>query len=194
MRIYYPVVLLILMVGISGCGLAEREKRLKDHEARLLQKEQELLAKEQLLLQKETSLNALEQTLDSNKKIWDTVGVYEPALVGDWAVTMTCTETSCEGSAIGDKKTERWVIFYENASVKVNAYSGKNLTRTYLGLYKNNQLSLKVPDDTQGTVISVQMRPATDKQNKFIGKREIQQPNCKIVYELDVTKKLTGKN
>ena len=160
----------------------------------MLQKEQELRIKEQELLQKEALLDDLEETLDSSKRVWDTVGVYDPAIVGEWTVNMTCSETTCDGSAIGDKKTEKWIISYENAAVKISAYSGKNLTRTYTGLYKDNQISAKELNNAQGTNITVQMRAATDKQNKFIGKREIQQANCKIVYELDVTKKLTGKN
>lgn len=194
MKICYSIILFILITGFSGCGFAERERKIKEQETGLAQREQALLIKEQDLIQKEAALHALAQALDSNKKAWDTVGVYDEAIVGEWNVTMTCVETSCDGSAIGDKKVEKWVFSYENMSLKVSAYSGKNFTRTYIGWYKNNILSLRVPDNPEGTSITVQLRPATDKQNKFIGRREIQQPNCKIVYELDASRKAAGKN
>jgi hypothetical protein len=55
---------------------------------------------------------------------------------------MTCTETTCPGSAIGDTKTETWDISYQNNVLLAKANVGDKLTRVYTGTYDGTNLVL----------------------------------------------------
>ena len=127
---------------------------------------------------------------DSLQKQADTVGTYNPNLEGNWSITMQCIETSCEGSAIGDTKTEQWNIAYQNNKVVVNATSNKKLIRTYTGIFKENTLELTAqqPLDTE-THMDVMLTPHPTTANLMEGRRVINQGGkCKIVYSLKAEK------
>lgn len=173
----YCLFLVLLSLFIQGCGVSEREKNIKKAQQELARKEQDLLNWEQQLKIKE---RALEQAIDSARR--DSTAVYHPAISGKWNVKMTCTETSCEGSALGDTKTEQWLISYKKNTIVVKAYAGVVLTRVYIGAFEGE--TLKVLDENPSTdaVISALLRFKTD--NRMEGQREIQQKNCKIVYSL----------
>jgi len=180
--------------AISSCGIKEREERITQRETDLFQREQTVKLKEEELLKREENLKLAQLQLDSNKRSWDSVGVYNETLPGEWNVIMNCMETSCEGSAIGDSKTEQWQIGYENNQVVAKAYSRKKLVRVYRGIFNNNMLSLKEQENTTETQISVTLSPDEKDVNKMKGSRVISQPTCRIVYTLDVTRAGTAKN
>lgn len=183
-----PVSLLLLMmiVFLQSCGLNEREKKLKQQQEEIVLKEQQLAAWEQQLKLKEQKLETEKVSLDSAKKQIDSVAVYNPALTGKWSVKMSCTETSCEGSAIGDTKTEQWYISYDQNVVTVRAYSGPVLIRVYVGTYKNN--SLKIVDEKQTAGVSIGATLNFLSEGRMDGIREIRQKDCKIVYVLNARK------
>lgn len=154
------------------------------------QKERDLSERESQLKLREQELLIREGVIDSLNGQSDTIGTYEPLLAGNWTVTMECIETSCEGSAIGDKKTEHWRISYRNKRVIAQAFDNNKVIRTYSGLFKDNTLSLialKTPDPE--THINVVLIPHPDKANLMEGQRVINQGGkCRIVYQLKAEK------
>lgn len=182
------IFLLIMIVFFQSCGLNEREKKMKQQEEAIVMKEQELAAWEQRLRAKELELDLEQNSLDSVKKQIDSVPVYNAAIIGKWNVKMSCTETNCDGSAIGDTKNEQWYISYDENDNKilVKAYSGPVLIRTYVGTYKNN--ALKIVDEKQNpdALIGATLNFIND--TRMDGVREIKQTTCKIVYELNARK------
>ena len=185
---YYFILAFILMA--SACGESDNEKSLKDRKKKVEAREQQLLAWEQQLKLKEQSLTMLEKRLDSLKGPADTVGIYKPELVGNWAVTMQCIETSCEGSAIGDTKTEQWNISYQDNHVVAKVIADKKVIRTYTGYFKENSLELsarQVPETD--THMDVTFTPHPTTEGLMEGRRVINQGGkCKIVYAIKAEK------
>ncbi len=180
------IFLFILIVFIQSCGLNEREKNIKKLQLEIAQKEQSLLAWEQRLKLKEQDLDHAKQSLDSAKMQTDSGSLYNPAINGKWIVKMSCIETSCEGSALGDTKTEQWDISYNQNTVIVKAYSGPVLIRVYTGKYKDNQL--KIVDERPNIDVSFKAALNFISAAKMDGTREIIQKDCKIVYALTAEK------
>lgn len=163
-----------------GAGQRELEEKLAEKD------QQMLLLKEQLRL-KQDSLQMLKKEADSAKLQNDTLALYEPELIGDWAVSMLCTETTCEGSAIGDVKNEHWIISYEGRTVVAKAMTAGKVTRVYRGLYKSNQIELKSPENVGNTVISVTLQKKNG--NIIEGIREIiRGQECRIIYSVRLEK------
>lgn len=182
------IFLLIMIVFLQSCGLNEREKKLKQQQEAVIMKEQELAAWEQRLRAKELELDIEQNSLDSVKKQIDSVPVYNAAIIGKWNVKMSCIETSCDGSAIGDTKNEQWHISYDNHENKilVRAYSGPVLIRVYVGTYKNN--ALKIVDEKPNPEAMIGATLNFINEGRMDGIREIKQTACKIVYELNARK------
>ncbi|TCC97424.1 hypothetical protein [Pedobacter psychroterrae] len=180
------IILFIFIVFLQSCGLNEREKNLQILQKEIAQKEQGLLAWEQRLKLKEEALEHARQSLDSAKMQADSASVYDPAIVGKWIVKMSCIETTCDGSALGDTKTEQWDISYNQKSIVVKAYSGPVLIRVYVGNYRDNQL--KVLDERPNVDVSFKAALNFINEKRMDGTREILQANCKIVYALTAEK------
>lgn len=179
---------LLVALCISGCGFAEREKALQMKETKLAQKEQELLLKENALLLKEDSFKR-RKVNDTARQ--DTAILYNPVITGQWKVQMTCTETTCNGSAVGDTKSEIWDISYKSNSVIAAVTSAKQLVRIYTGTYSNNLLELTdevdLSSSSPATKISVRLTLLSD--NAMEGQREIiRSGDCKIVYAVQLNK------
>jgi len=183
----------LLLIGLAGCSVRQREKELEARTNQLNQKEQELLLKEKTLALKEESLKSLEARLDSSthqKSLPDSLGTYNSSLIGLWIVNMQCIETNCEGSAVGDTKSEQWQISYvDSSSLIVKAMAGNKLVRVYSGKFIGNVLQLSTEQQEastgQTTRISVRLMPVNDKQ--MDGKREILRGNdCRILYSLSL--------
>ena len=181
-----PIILFVLIIFLQSCGLNEREKNLQKLQKETAQKEQGLLAWEQRLKLKEEALDLARLSLDSAKMLADSASVYDPAIVGKWTVKMSCIETTCDGSALGDTKTEQWDISYNQNSIVVKAYSGPVLIRVYVGKYRDNQL--KVLDERPNVDVSFKAALNFINEKRMDGTREILQANCKIVYALTAEK------
>jgi hypothetical protein len=176
---------------LSACGFREREEALQKREAELNQKEQMLLLKEKTLQIKETNLHLKEKRIDSTLHE-DSIIVNNPALVGQWDVTMNCIETTCPGSAIGDSKKEQWFIQNQGGYILAKAMKGNQLLRVYTGSYANNNLELfdstTVNANDPTTRITVRLQPASS--TTMEGEREIiREGDCKITYDLQLVKK-----
>lgn len=180
------ILYLILIVVLQSCGLNDREKKLKQRQEEIVLKEQQLMVWEQQLKLKEQELETEKVSLDSVKKQIDSTGVYNPAISGKWNVKMSCTETSCDGSAIGDTKTEQWHITYNQNTVTVRAYSGPVLIRVYVGTYRNN--TLKIVDEKPNADAQIGATLNFINEGRMDGIREIRQKDCKIVYVLNARK------
>lgn len=182
---YYVFIIISLLLA---CGGADDQKSVELREKEVEQKEEILKLWEEQLKSKELGLINRERQIDSLNQS-DTLGVVSPKLVGVWKVTMQCIETTCEGSAIGDTKTEQWDISYQNTKVVVSAVSNQKMIRFYTGLLKNNTLKLTAqssPDETQMDVV-LTPHPTVDKLME--GQRVItQRGKCKIVYAIKASK------
>jgi len=187
---WFSLFLIALFFCTPGCELKQREAELEKREAALNQKEQELIVKEKTLQIKEQELLQREQKMDSTLKA-DTIHQYNPALTGTWQVKMTCTETTCPGSAIGDVKTEQWNISYQASTVVARAMASDKLVRIYTGSFNGSTVELvedktsTVSDTTTKMVVQLRFIDATSME----GQREIIRNNeCKIVYALQLEK------
>ena len=180
----------------SGCDTRKRELELERRQAALDQREQQLLLRERTLQLQEEEWQKKKNQLDSisfldSIPLVDTSYVVDPTLAGAWAVKMTCRETSCQGSAVGDTKTEHWDIRYQGNHVVAKAMEGNRLARVYSGQYNGNVLELIEHRDTSSLVYDIRMvvRLRLLNARTMEGQREIIRENdCKIVYALRMDK------
>ena len=184
-------VLLFLLFFLGGCGLQEREEALQIRETELAQREALLYQREQALAAREAEITRQTQLADSLAQ--DTLLRFEPRLIGRWNTRMTCTETTCPGSAIGDTKTEIWEFSYEGNRLLVHAIVKDRVVRIYSGQNTVNGIQLVeevMPTDGTPTRITVKLSLKDD--NTLEGQREIlREDDCRIVYALQL-KKQTG--
>ena len=183
----------ILFIGLLlACNSREREQALQVKEDSLNQREQQLLLKEKTLEIREADLLRKEKQLDSTYRI-DSSGFYNPALIGNWTVKMTCTETSCAGSAVGDVNNQEWNFSYQGNTVIAKVMEGNQLVRTYTGTYKSNAIEMTDASQTTAGQPSVKMlvRLRIINATTMDGQREIlRENNCKIIYALELQKKV----
>jgi hypothetical protein len=182
------IVLFSFIVG--GCDYREREAQLKQKETALNEKEQQLILKEKSLELREQDLLKREQALDSTLRK-DTTHKIDSALIGNWGVEMICTEATCPGSAVGDKKIETWQISYTGTDLIAKAFVNNQLARTYSGFYTGNTVELtQNRNATDGKaeasmIVRLTIRDATHLE----GQREIVRENqCKVIYALQMEK------
>ena len=174
----------------ASCDFREREQALQKREAAVYEKEQQLLVREKTVALKEAELLQKIKGTDSTHTT-DTTHTINTALTGNWRVKMTCTETSCTGSAIGDIRNERWGLEYQGNLLVAKATADEKLIRVYSGFYTGNTIELA--EDRNSTVapssakMVVRLR-LVDSTN-LEGEREIvRDNNCKIVYAMQMEK------
>ncbi|WP_256014020.1 hypothetical protein [Desertivirga xinjiangensis] len=179
---------LLSLLGFSACN--DREQKLRKRELELVEKEQKLLLKEKELALKEQNILTRERLLDTSKINLVDSAAYSPLIIGSWTVTMRCTETDCAGSAIGDVKNETWNITYQNGSFLSKVIVNDKLVRIYSGKYNGKTLDLTAQQDETGmppqAKMAVQLKLIS--KNRMEGQRIIQRQNCRILYELEMTK------
>ena len=184
------ILLVVVLIGFTGCDLREREEALQMREAALNEREQQLLLKEKTLQVKEEELSKRQQLLDSTRNS-DTTHLVNPALVGNWSVKMTCTEATCPGWAVGDTKTEQWNFTYTQSTLVVKAMASDKLVRVYSGFYTGSTVELveeKPVSDTLNTTKTVIRLHFVD-DTHLEGQREIiHQSECRVVYGLQLQK------
>lgn len=190
MKFFY-FLLAVSIVSSSGCGLREREEALEKRENEINQKEQRLLLLEKQLQLKDEALQQRQKSIDSTQMQMSLADSAEinPAIIGNWAVTMRCTVTTCDGSAVGDTKNELWEISYQGKNVIVKAKADNKLVRVYSGLYDENTLQLTAQHEPEApnTKITVKLTPKTE--NELEGTREIIRADvCHIVYATTLKK------
>lgn len=190
MKYLFPCLVLSITL-FQGCDLRQREEAIKKKEAELNRKEQALQVRETTVKLKEEEVQKRVQEIDSTR-LFDSTDTYNTAMTGNWDVTMTCTETSCHGSAVGDTKTETWEISYRENKVIAQAKVNNELVRIYSGSFTGNTLELvearnQIPNNP-ATRMVVRLRLANKKRME--GHREIERiGQCKILYETVLTKK-----
>jgi hypothetical protein len=114
-------------------------------------------------------------------------------LPGTWATRMSCIETDCSGSALGDSKNEQWEISYEQDAVLVRASVNNKVVRVYTGQLNGSTLELTAQhmagETLPDAIITAQLQATSDR--RLEGRREINRSdNCRIVYALDLTKQV----
>lgn len=183
------VIFSILITVCASCG-ENQNKDLDAREKKLDLKEQQLLNWEQQLKLKEQELSKNQMKIDSIKNLADTNGIYDPKVIGNWKVTMQCTETTCEGSAVGDTKTEVWSISYHNHKVIARVIVNKKVIRTYSGLFRENTLQLSARQTSEtDTHMDVTLTPHSTTEGLLEGQRVInQRGKCRIVYGVKAEK------
>ena len=187
---YLLILTLLIFLVLSGCDIRQREESLQKKEATLNEKEQQLLLRERTLQLREEELASWKQRMDSTT-VADSTAKVDSSLIGTWAVQMTCTETNCPGSAVGDVKTENWEIGYQDRNVIAKAKVNNELVRVYSGFYTGNTLELLETHETQTQATAkmvVRLRIVNDKQLE--GQREIERlaESCKIIYAVTMKK------
>jgi hypothetical protein len=184
----YAISLLFVCAFLtSGCDYREKERELQTKEDSLNQREQELLLKEKTLELKEAELQKKEKYFDST--LTDSTHLVDSSLVGNWSVKMTCTETSCAGSAVGDTKSESWQISYLGHSILARVISDNQLTRVYTGFNTGNTIELIADRNiTPASSTKMIVRLRVIDPTHLDGQREITRNDCKVVYSLQLEK------
>jgi hypothetical protein len=177
---------------LYGCDIDQREKEVERKAQALQQKEEELQARETALAMKEEELARQIESIDSTRQ--DSSFIYDPRLIGLWSVKMTCTETTCPGSAVGDTKTEQWELSYQGHHILARALVSDTLTRVYQGIYTGNTLELveersgSPARSTTRMIVRLRLVNASTME----GQREIvREGDCKIIYALQMNKQVT---
>ena len=194
----YLFCLLLLAPLLQGCGLQEREDAIRRKEEALLMREQTLLQKASELALKEKDLQKLELQLQQqlSTSLADTLPPdttrYHQEVLGQWTTVMTCTETSCPGSAIGDTKTETWVFSYEQDHLVAKAMAGDKVTRIYTGRNTDTQVieltaTVEATNAVPATKIVVRLNP-TDRRTMDGQRHIIREGGCTIMYSLKLTR------
>jgi hypothetical protein len=184
------ILAILFVVTLGSCKLNTREKELKQRENTLNQREQELILREKILQLKEEELLKKGAYLDSSLKR-DSLPVDSVAVTGTWSVTMVCIEATCTGSAVGDTKTEQWVISREGSEFIARVISGDKLLRVYSGIYTGNTLELIAQtEQAQGQPPAKMVaRLHSVNAKRMEGQREItREKDCKIIYTMEMTK------
>lgn len=187
--------LILFLLVMAGCKDQAHEQQLQKREAEIARREQELALRENALTLREQRLLPKEQTLPT-----DTVQQVQPAdtallrsLPGTWATRMSCIETDCPGSAIGDSKNEQWEFVLEQNTVRATASANKKIIRVYVGTLEGSELKMTaqhIPNETLPDAIFTVLLQAAG-ERRLEGRREISKPapdNCRIVYALELTK------
>jgi len=190
-----PALLFLFLLVLVSCKDQAHEQQLQKREAELTRREQEIALRENALAVREQSLLQKEQTPPA-----DTVQQVQPAdtallrtLPGTWATRMSCIETDCPGSAIGDSKNEQWEFSVEQNTVLAKASANKKIIRVYTGTLEGSELKMTaqhIPNETlPDASFTVLLQAAGER--RLEGRREISKPapdNCRIVYSLELTK------
>jgi hypothetical protein len=193
-RILTPFFCLFFCCVLQGCDFGKREKELQQKAEELQQREQVLLLREATVRLREEELAERARTLDSTARdsmARDSAFVYNPSLIGNWAVQMTCTETTCPGSAVGDTKTEHWDLQYQDNRIIAKAIAGKDLVRVYSGMFTGNTLELEEARSATtaqpATRMVVRLQMVSNRAME--GQREIvREGDCRIVYSVQMEK------
>jgi hypothetical protein len=188
----FTFICLAFLPLLWGCGIDQRQKEVEQKALALQQKEEELQARELALTQKEEELARVSKTIDSTHR--DSSFIYDPRLIGLWAVKMTCTQTTCPGSAVGDTKSEQWELSYRGRHLLARALVSDTLTRVYQGIYTGNTLELvevrSGAPAQPATRMIVRLRLVN--ASTLEGQREIvREGDCKIIYALQMNKQDT---
>ncbi|RPD45114.1 hypothetical protein [Paracnuella aquatica] len=192
MRLFLCIICLGAL--FAGCGSANKQKELQARELAVQQKEralnsreQELAIREELLVLKERKMDSTIQA-DSTIQL-DSAWMANPDIAGKWNVQMTCTETTCPGSAVGDIKTEQWEIVQQANTIIARALVNDQLVRVYTGGFTDGLITLTEEQATGTATTPVKMSVQLKRINKtrIEGKREIiREKDCRIVYNLQL--------
>ncbi|WP_020603334.1 hypothetical protein [Spirosoma spitsbergense] len=182
--------LIALLLFTPGCESRTKKEELQKKEIALNKKEHDLLLREKSLQLKEQQLQQREKQIDSSPKV-DTTNLYNPALIGRWSVKMTCTETTCTGSAVGDTKNEQWAISYQGKTIIAKVIVADKLVRIYTGFFTDNSVELMEDSERISSRMAPKMvvRLQIVNEKTLDGHREIvRDNNCKVLYALQLKK------
>jgi hypothetical protein len=182
------LIYVVAVLVFTSCDYHKREEEIRRKETELIRKELELSLKEKSLQLKEDDLLKREKRLDST--ITDSTYIVDSTLIGNWAVKMVCTETTCTGSAVGDTKTENWQVTYQSNSIIAKVIANNQLTRIYAGFYTGNTLELVEEQNnyTSASPTKMVVRLHVIDSTHLEGQREISRESCKVVYSLQLEK------
>lgn len=189
MKIWSLVFLLACFLFLS-CGIREREEALEQRENEINQKEQSLLLLQKQLQLKEEDLLRRQKIIDSVRLLASQDSSFiPPQLTGKWSVTMRCTVTTCDGSAVGDVKNEQWDIAYQDRNIIVKAMADGQLVRTYTGAFQENKVQLTAQQDPGAPPVKMVVQLGFRSDTEMEGEREITRANnCRIVYAISMNK------
>lgn len=182
----WPILLMPVLLTLA-CDSRKKEEELHKREIAINEKEQQLLLKEKTLQLKEEELLKKENRVDSTSAR-DSTHIIDPGLTGAWFVKMTCTETTCAGSAVGDTKSETWLFSYESSTLIVRAMSNNQLIRVYTGSYTGNTIELTEEEAHAAASTKMVVRLTFADKTHLEGQRVITRPDCRILYSLQLEK------
>lgn len=188
-----PILFLItslFVLFLPACDVRVREEAIRQKDSVLNKREADLVVRERALAEAEAKLRKTKRKIDSVSRT-DSSAYYQPLLAGDWLVKMTCTETTCSISAIGDTRTEQWALSYRGYQLLARATVKNNFIRSYQGFVFENRLELDEQKDStrESQGVTMKVRLQLSDSTSLTGEREIvHENNCRVVYALQLKK------
>lgn len=194
MKMLYLTIFISITILLNSCGKTDEEialekKRIQDSIEKVIESA------------KETAVEEAQQKAESEKRLaeqaeWERKNkkFNVEDLVGTWNVKMSCINSNCQGTNVGDIRSETWYINYEGGRIIVKV-SGNSTTNTlYTGTFDGKILKLHYDliktglfKDKTVSVIDATLR--MDSPNELIGKRKVLNDGpCNIDYNISLTK------
>lgn len=115
-------------------------------------------------------------------------------IAGEWTVVMKAIKSDCNNAKVGDIKSEKWYINFEDEFAIINVEGNTNTNKEYSGSFdgKNFVISdiVKVTEkkffkDEVKTIAKTTVNLKVENANLITGKREVVQNGpCQIEYEV----------
>jgi hypothetical protein len=185
MQIYATkrALLCLALLAFLGCTDQQQQRALDQRQSELDQREAKLQEREAELARREAQAERPAEPADS-------LAAVSQGLTGRWMASMTCTETNCPGSAVGDTKTEEWQISYEPPALVARALANGQLVRVYSGFFTGNTVELveRHADSAGQPSIRMVARLSIVDSLRMEGQREITRTDCKTIYSLQLAR------
>lgn len=181
------ILLIAVLVFAFACGNESENKEVSD-QAYKDSIENSIREDERTKLEEE-KLKAEEERIKLENKRYTHEDV-----AGEWEVIMKSVKSDCDNTTVGDIRTEKWFINFENDYVIINVVGNKNTNKEYTGTFDGKNIIVsdivKVKEqkffkEEEKVIAKVTVNLKVENGNLIIGKREVVQNGpCQIEYEV----------
>lgn len=115
-------------------------------------------------------------------------------IAGEWEVIMKAVKSDCEGTTLGDIRTEKWLINFENDFVVINVIGNTNTNKEYSGTFDGKNIIVSALDkviekklfkDETKILGKTTVNLKVENSSLITGKREVVKNGpCQIEYEV----------
>lgn len=136
----FRITALFLCFTLAACG--DSRKKEKENLAQIAMRDSVIEYQDSLLKDMQANAAVLKSMLDSVKLENGpvTLTAADSMLTGRWSVKMRCTIAACEGFAVGDTKSEEWLIALEPRGIVITSFDKSQIRRVYRANLQDTRL------------------------------------------------------